>query len=165
VTDGRRLRGWQEDGFKLRASGAAITDGRLLVHTIGPSVGWWALPGGGPEFQELGAETLEREMEEEVGASIEVGSLLFVIERAFTNGVGRPSHMLELVFSMRVLDDDLASRREPWTGPRPEEYGELVFHWEPLAALGDRVPFYPARLVEHLRAPLPDRPVHLAWND
>jgi ADP-ribose pyrophosphatase YjhB (NUDIX family) len=159
------LRSWQQPGFKVRASGVAITDDRLLVHTIGPGTAWWALPGGGPEFQELSATALEREMAEEVGTAVDVGRLLFVIERAFTARSDQPAHLLELVFAMTVLDAEIVAHREPWVGPTPEEYGELLFHWEPLATLGDAVPFYPGRLVRHLRAPLPSHPVHLAWND
>jgi hypothetical protein len=45
------LRGWQQPGFKIRATGVAIDRQRLLVHTVGAEPAWWALPGGGPNFQ------------------------------------------------------------------------------------------------------------------
>lgn len=145
----------------MRATGVAVDRGRVLVHTIGPNMTWWALPGGGPEFQEFSSTTLEREMEEELGAAVEVGRLLFVIERAFTSRAGAPAHHIDLAFDMTVLDERVLEKQAPWVGPSPEEYGDLIFHWEPLHSLGQDLPFYPGFLVEALRSPLPKHPVHL----
>ena len=145
----------------MRATGVAVDRGRVLVHTIGPNTTWWALPGGGPEFQEFSSTTLEREMEEELGAAVEVGRLLFVIERAFTSRAGVPAHHIDLAFDMTVVDERVLEKQAPWVGPNPEEYGDLIFHWEPLHSLGQDLPFYPGFLVEALRSPLPKHPVHL----
>lgn len=62
-------RSWEHPNFKMRATGVTVNDGRLLVHTIGPDIKWWALPGGGQDFQELSPSTLKREMVEELGAT------------------------------------------------------------------------------------------------
>lgn len=155
-----RIRAWRQPGFKIRSTGVAIDRGRLLAHTIGPEVGWWALPGGGPDFQELAVDTLRREMVEELGADVEVGRLLFVIERTFTARRDLPAHHLDLCFEMTV-PADVRRRRGPWQGATPEEYGDLLFDWIPLEGLGSELPFYPAFMVEHLRAPLPPAPVHV----
>ena len=155
------MRSWRQPGFKIRSTGIAINDDRLLVHTVGREARWWALPGGGPNFQEFASATLAREMAEEIGATVRVGRLLFVIERAFTTRLGERAHHLDLAFELEILDQHLLERREPWVGPTPEEYGELVFSWEPLADLGRTVPFYPGFLVDHLRRPLPQHPLHL----
>ena len=155
-----RVRAWRQPGFKIRSTGIAIDEDRLLVHTIGPKVAWWALPGGGPDFQELAADTLRREMVEELGAEVEVGRLLFVVERTFTARAGLPAHHLDLAFEMSV-PAEVRRRRGPWAGATPEEYGDLLFDWVTLDALGSDPPFYPAFLVEHLRAPLPRWPVHV----
>jgi len=162
--DAPALRGWQQPGFKIRATGVAIDRGRLLVHTVGTAPDWWALPGGGPEFQELSSETLAREMVEELGVTARVGRLLFVVERIFTTLNGIEAHHLDLSFEMS-LDDEVRRRTEPWLGPSPEDYGSLLFHWHPLDTLGEAVPFYPAFMIEHLRGPLPQHPLHVAVRD
>ena len=158
-------RSWQQSGFKFRATGIAIDEDRLLVHTVGPSIRWWALPGGGPSFQELTATTLEREMEEELGTNVEVGRLLFVVERMFTTGNGDPAHHIEFAYAMTITDASIRRRRAPWAGPTPEDYGELLFHWQPLAALGHQVPFYPAFMADRLRRPLPTVTEHIAVTE
>jgi hypothetical protein len=100
-------------------------------------------------------------MMEELGAEVAIGRLLFVVERIFTSLNGVEAHHLDLSFEMSV-DDQVRRRSEPWQGPSPEDYGVLVFHWEPLDTLGDSLPFYPAFMANRLRAPLPQHPIHIA---
>ncbi|MGQ0434526.1 MAG: NUDIX domain-containing protein [Microthrixaceae bacterium] len=144
-------RAWEHPGFKIRSTALIIDNGRVLVHTIGPTIDWWALPGGGPAFQELTAQTLTRELDEELGCDATVADLRFVIEHAFrSRRSGDLAHHLDFVYRARIDDRDLLSRTEPWVGPRPESYGELVFHWLPLEEIAGPVPLFPEVLHPYL---------------
>ncbi|HWT60655.1 MAG TPA: NUDIX domain-containing protein [Rhizobium sp.] len=68
--------------FQLRAGALIRANGHILIHrVVGDS--FWVLPGGRVEFHEAGAETLAREIEEEIGCTATVGPLRFVIENFF----------------------------------------------------------------------------------
>lgn len=66
--------------------GAILVDdqGRLFLAQRGPKAknerGLWEFPGGSVEFGERMAEALQREMREEFGIQIAVGSLLDVVD-------------------------------------------------------------------------------------
>ena len=65
--------------------GAVVTDGRgrLLMIKRGhePGAGLWSIPGGRIEPGETDAEALTREMLEETGLVVEVGSLIGSVQR------------------------------------------------------------------------------------
>ena len=65
--------------------GAVVTDGqgRLLMIKRGhePGAGLWSIPGGRIEPGETDAEALAREMLEETGLVVEVGSLIGSVQR------------------------------------------------------------------------------------
>ncbi|MFJ6382737.1 NUDIX domain-containing protein [Kitasatospora sp. NPDC092039] len=64
-----------------RVTGIAVRDGRMLLlnqDTEGPRT--WSLPGGKVEDGETLAGALRREMREETGLDVEVGSLLYVCD-------------------------------------------------------------------------------------
>jgi 8-oxo-dGTP diphosphatase len=82
-------------------AGAVITDARgrvlLLKHRFRPGVSW-GMPGGFMEIGEQPAETLRRELREEVG--LEVENLKLFTTRAFK----RP-RQVEIVFTARAVGD------------------------------------------------------------
>ena len=55
---------------------------RLLLNRFGGD-SFWALPGGAIESGEFSPEGLVREMREELGAKIEVGRLVWIVENLF----------------------------------------------------------------------------------
>lgn len=68
--------------FQLRAGALIRSSGHILIHrAIGDQ--FWVLPGGRVEFHEAGAETLAREIEEEIGCPATIGPLRFIIENFF----------------------------------------------------------------------------------
>lgn len=71
--------------FNYRVAGVFVEDGHVLVHRAEPDA-FWTLPGGRGEFLEESAETLRREMLEEIGASVRVERLLWVVENSFSAG-------------------------------------------------------------------------------
>lgn len=70
---------------------------------------WYALPGGRQRYGETLEETLDRECEEELGAKVSVGRLLFVREyihaRHELAGTGRDQHKIELMFSCELQSE------------------------------------------------------------
>lgn len=100
--------------FQMRAAGVAIRNNHVLVHR--PT--WdkvWTLPGGRVDLGETSAETVAREMVEELGQVVSVGRLLFVGENFFTFD-GRIVHEFALFYEMTLpeafpfLTDDLCHR-------------------------------------------------------
>jgi 8-oxo-dGTP diphosphatase len=92
----------------------------------------FGLPGGGVEPDELLHDAVRRELREETGVSVDVGSLLFVHEYHPAQHPGNytEEHELRLVFQCTVRDD---APVEPIL-PDPEQIG---VQWLPLAALPD----------------------------
>ncbi len=77
-------------GSVIPCVGAVVTDGqgRLLMIRRGhePGAGLWSIPGGRIEPDETDAEALVREMLEETGLTVEVGTLLGSVRRPGPNG-------------------------------------------------------------------------------
>src|SRR5690606_33744841 len=69
--------------FQMRVAGLGFCDGHLLVHRAVHET-FWTLPGGRAEFGEDSAQTLRREMMEELGVEVTVGRLLWVVENFFS---------------------------------------------------------------------------------
>jgi 8-oxo-dGTP diphosphatase len=67
---------------RLGCAGLIRYDDRLLLgkRNKEPNRGLWVLPGGGVEFGETLAKTLERELSEEAGIEVEVGNIFNVYE-------------------------------------------------------------------------------------
>ena len=68
--------------FQMRIAGLAFRDGHVLVHRATHET-FWTFPGGRAEMGETSAETLAREMMEELGVEADVGRLLWVVENFF----------------------------------------------------------------------------------
>ncbi len=77
-------------GSVIPCVGAVVTDGqgRLLMIKRGhePGAGLWSIPGGRIEPGETDAEALAREMLEETGLVVEVGSLIGSVQRPGLDG-------------------------------------------------------------------------------
>jgi ADP-ribose pyrophosphatase YjhB (NUDIX family) len=161
------MRGWQTPGFQIRATGLILSEGRVLVHTVGdlPAT-WWALPGGGPDFQELSHEAVVREFREELDVDVVVDRLLFVIEHLFRRRQdNRLSHHIDFVYKVTLQDAEVHSKREPWIAPGTESYGRLLYHWLPIDQAGQEPKLYPECLRNLLKEPLPVTPIHLATRE
>ncbi|MGG6894264.1 NUDIX hydrolase [Rhizobium sp. BR 315] len=138
--------------FQLRAGALIRSNGHLLIHrAVGDA--FWSLPGGRVEFHEAGAETLAREIEEEIGCRATIGSLRFVIENFF-EFVGRrvhevgfyyeaelsqplPFHEREIVHRVKDGSADLEFR---WTLPTRAALTQFDLQPAPLQTLIETMP-------------------------
>lgn len=133
--------------FQFRAGALIWCSGHLLLHRA-VSDPCWSLPGGRVEFHEAGAETLAREIAEEIGCAATIGPLRFVIENFFELG-GRkaheigfyyqaelarplPFHESDVVHRSRDGDTDLEFR---WVLPRDLASGAVDLKPAPLVEL------------------------------
>ena len=103
--------------------------------------------GGSIDFQELGADTVRRELGEELGAEVDVGDLLATVENVFTYE-GEAAHEILLIYECRLRDERLYSLAE-WEGRE----GSVVHRvsWQPvdLFRAGETI-LYPAELLSIL---------------
>ncbi|MBE9460503.1 NUDIX hydrolase [Dyadobacter subterraneus] len=109
--------------FNFRVAGVAMHNGKLLLHKT-PTDNFWSLPGGRVDLFEFSRETLLREMLEEIGKTVSVGNLLWVVENFFEyNNIKH--HEIGFYYQMEISDlenqDDFIVT---------EDETELLFHWE-----------------------------------
>lgn len=138
--------------FQFRAGALIWSHGHILIqrNVTDP---FWALPGGRVEFHESGAETLAREIEEEIGCAATIGPLRLVIENFFELG-GRKCqeigfyydaelseplrfHESEIVHRCRDGSTDLEFR---WALPTTAALGAFDLKPMPLIGLIERMP-------------------------
>lgn len=145
-----------DDRFNYRVGGLAIADGRILLQTA-TRIDFWVLPGGRAELGESAAETLRREMREELGLDVDVGRLLWVMENFFTLD-GRRYHEIGFYFAMAVPPVQRAGHEWP-----AMDGGDCVFRWHPLDALDD-LTILPSVLSTAVRS-LPSVTTHIVHVD
>jgi ADP-ribose pyrophosphatase YjhB (NUDIX family) len=151
----------EDMSFGVRVAGVLVHDGRVLLHR-GVTDDFWALPGGRVELLERSPDALRREMQEELGITVKVERLLWVVENYFEHN-DRECHEVGFYYLMSAPPDTPLLQQ-------PESYGyedqlalHLIFRWFSLDALpGLRL--YPTFLRDGLRA-LPETTVHVIHRD
>ena len=155
LTSGRRR-------FNYRIAGLGFRDHHVLVHRA-THESFWTFPGGRAEIGETSAETLQREMVEELGVAVEVGRLLWVVENFF-HFERRRWHELGFYYLMTV-PESFPFAPEGIVHRVRDGNNDLEFKWVPatraaLEAL-DIPPYFIAAEIEDL----PPTPRHLVWDD
>lgn len=146
--------GW----FNYRVAGVAVAANRVLLHQR-EGDDFWTLPGGRPELMETAGDALRREMREELGVSVTVGRLIWLVE-GFFSFEGLRYHELLLCFEMEC-GDLTAPALDEFEGVEGDR--RLLFRWCPLDTL-EALPIRPAFLAPALRDP-PKTPEHLVNED
>lgn len=148
--------------FQMRIAGLAFRDGHVLVHRATHET-FWTFPGGRAEIGETSAETLKREMVEEIGVEVTVGRLLWIVENFFRYEK-RKWHELGFYYLMEIPEQfpfhpsDIVHRIR-------DGKNDLEFKWveataQALTAL-DIPPYFIADAIENL----PETPHHIVWDD
>jgi 8-oxo-dGTP diphosphatase len=109
--------------------GLLLEDERILiVCNHWPEGEVWALPGGFSPPGELLSETVRRELREEAGLTVEIGSLAYVVENFWPpDDRGVSAHALAFVFRVRALNG-------PASPQDPDGWVQEV-RWVPVAEL------------------------------
>ena len=127
---------YEVSGIENIARGVCVVDGRVLL--CRPKKGGYTyLPGGHIEFGEKGADTLRREVREELGVDSTVGDLLGVVESSFVQH-GKPHAEISLVYRLSLADLN-AKSQEDW----------IEFVWWPVDRL-DEANLLPPEMKKHV---------------
>jgi 8-oxo-dGTP diphosphatase len=135
-----------------RISGRALIqdgDALLVIRYSHASGDWYTLPGGGQRNSEPIVETVAREVLEETGAEVTVGSLRFVrecISGPHAPGVPEGYHQVDLVFACTLRTPPKADRRA--------DTNQTGVQWLTVAELR-RVAFYPRPLLDAIEQQQP----------
>lgn len=137
----------------LRVAAVLVVDGHVLLHRA--EWEWfWSLPGGRLEPMELSRPALRRELAEEIGADVEVGRLIWIVENLFTldgTDYQEVGFYYECTAAAGPAGDHSVGQ---FDGAEPDV--RLIYRWFPLDEL-DHVPLFP----EFLRSGLQDVPAML----
>jgi ADP-ribose pyrophosphatase YjhB (NUDIX family) len=158
----RRMITFDEDNIRFtnRIVGIAYDGDRVLLHRA-ESDDFWALPGGRAELLETAAETLRREMREEMNENVDVERLVWIAENFFEYEP-RSFHEIGFYFLMHLPPDSpLRQRTEPFFGQEGDL--RIVFEWFPVETL-EQVYLFPTFLRTGLKN-LPASTVHVVHRD
>jgi ADP-ribose pyrophosphatase YjhB (NUDIX family) len=158
----RRMITFEEDHIRFtnRIVGIAYDGDRVLLHRA-ITDDFWALPGGRAELLETAAETLRREMREEMNEDVEVERLVWIAENFFEHN-GRAHHEIGFYFLMQLSPDSpLRQKAEPFYGQEGDL--RIVFEWFPVETL-EQVHVFPRFLRTGLKD-LPTSSVHVVEHE
>lgn len=145
--------------FTYRVAGVCIHDGHVLTHKSDTD-DFHALPGGRVEIMESSEDALRREMREELGISIRIERLLWVVENLFTYE-GRNGHEIGFYY---LVSPNEAPFLDDFSQPiRCLDAPHLTFRWVPLSTLPE-VKLLPT-LLASLLLDLPPTPRHIFHKD
>ena len=89
--------------FQMRAVAIIRHDDHVLLHKATHET-FWSLPGGRVEFGEAAAETLEREIAEELDCASTIGPLRFLVENFFAYN-GEACHEIGWYYEAELTTD------------------------------------------------------------
>ncbi|GGH27670.1 NUDIX hydrolase [Paenibacillus segetis] len=112
--------------FNFRVAGILIHNGKLLLHTT-KTDDFWNLPGGRVEFNESTEQALIRELQEELGVTIQLERLVYVNEDFFEYDC-KKYHEIGFYYLMSLpANHDILQKKEEFYGL--EDNGRLIFKW------------------------------------
>ena len=120
-----------EKRFNYRIAAVILYEGRVLAHR-GEQEDFWSLPGGRCEMMEFSANTLKREMMEEIGEELEIGRLLWLVENMHVFN-GREVHELCFFYQANLSANSLLLKEDEFIGYEPD--AKLIYQWHDLAQI------------------------------
>jgi 8-oxo-dGTP pyrophosphatase MutT (NUDIX family) len=134
---------------------------RLLLNRFGGD-SFWALPGGAVELGEFSTDALVREMREELGVTVAIGRLLWIVENLFEY---RGTSYTEYGFYYEAdWTPSGPLRTDEFMGLEPDQFFRWVRH-EDIAALDFRPTVLRLPLLAHLSGAESAAPLHFLHRD
>lgn len=134
---------------------------RLLLNRYGGD-SFWALPGGAVEAGEFSTDALVRELREELGITIEIGRLVWIVENLFDY---RGTSYTEYGFCYEAdWPGAVAIGDAEFAGEEPDQF----FRWvrnEDIAALDFRPAVLRLPLLAHVSGARSTTPLHMLHKD
>lgn len=143
--------------FTYRVGGVLIYNGHVLCEAATEDRSWF-LPGGRAELGESATTTLVREMQEELGVTVKVERMLYIVENFFT----RPrsfEHELGLYFLITAPTDAYIYQSLESFTHADEEGNHLRFDWLPIGRL-EELALYPPCFKKALQN-IPEHTIHI----
>lgn len=144
--------------LNVRAAGIMIHNGKILVHRNINS-DHYALIGGRVEIGENSADTIKREVKEELGKDIDITGYVATIENFFEMK-GSKFHEILFVYKIEFLDED--DKKIDYTLKNNESKDYLQYEWLDL----DKIEEYPV-LPKAIKSVLMEKnfPIHKINDD
>lgn len=148
------------DDYKLnvRTAGVMIHNGKILVHKNVHS-DHYALIGGRVEIGENSADTVKREIKEELGKDIEITGYISTIENFFEMK-GSKYHEIMFVYEIEFTNEE--DKKIEYTMKNVEGKDYLQYEWIKLDKI-DEYPLLPKAIKEVLKES--KFPIHKINND
>lgn len=148
------------DNYKLnvRAAGVMIHNGKILVHRNINS-DHYALIGGRVEIGENSADTIKREIKEELGKNIEITGYISTIENFFEM---KGSKYHEIMFVHKIEFTNKDDKKIEYTMKNIEGKDYLQYEWIEINKI-DEYPLLPRAVKEVLKEN--KFPIHKINND
>ena len=144
--------------LNVRAAGVMIHNGKILVHRNINS-DHYALIGGRVEIGESSADTIKRELKEELGKDIEITGYISTIENFFEM---KGSKYHEIMFVHKIEFTDEEDKKIEYTMKNVEGKDYLQYEWIDLDSI-DEYPLLPIAIKDILKEN--KFPVHKINND
>ncbi len=148
--------------FNFRVAGIAIDDDYVLLHRAERD-SFWTFPGGRAEIDETSAQTLVREIKEELNEDVEVIRLLWLVENFFEYN-RQNYHEIAFYFLMRFQERSpyLAKDKSFWG---VEEGTKMEFKWFPIDhSFLKQLPLLPSFL-QYSLSNIPSSVEHIVHHD
>ena len=132
--------------LNVRAAGVIIHNGKILVHKNGKT-NHYALVGGRVEIGENSADTIKREIKEELGKDIEIIEYLSTIENFFESK-GSKYHEIMFLYKIEFTNDE--DKKIEYTMKNLEGKDYLQYEWLELNKI-DKYPLLPQAIKDVLK--------------
>ena len=132
--------------LNVRAAGVMIHNGKVLVHKNMNS-NHYALIGGRVEIGENSADTVRREIKEELGKDVQITGYVSTIENFFEM---KGSKYHEIMFVHRIEFTDEEDKKIEYTMKNIEGKDYLQYEWIELSKI-DQYPLLPEAVKEVLK--------------
>ena len=144
--------------LNVRAAGVMIHNGKILVHKSINS-DHYALVGGRVEVGENSADTIKREIKEELGKDIEIKRYISTIENFFEMK-GSKYHEIIFIYEIEFINEE--DKKIEYTMKNVEGKDYLHYEWIDLEKI-EEYPLLPKAIKESLKEN--KFPIHKINND